>query len=377
MNIQHRTLAKLPRGYSITVVPGTEVDGLPSFVAGSEGDDVLLYFESPGFRPVVIAREPGGYISLAPMELDGRRYVIAATKFKPGFDAATSDIRVYPLDRGEMPACAIVADLPYTHRVALLQRDGKKYVLASTLCTAKAGRDDWTQPGGILIAEVPAGFSIEKHAQAPEARWLMRYVFSGMNKNHGLDHAVLGARGNGAGTRDGYLVSAMEGLFFMEIPEDMGSAKPWAGERICASENSDAFACDWDDDGEPEIFSISPFHGNELAMHKRRVAHVSAGTAAAWTRTLIHADLSFGHIVWAGNFLGRPGLLAGSRRERRELRLYRPATDFDGGVDPNYTLIDEGIGPSQITVVERSPARMALYVAAHGVDEVRIYEVTE
>lgn len=366
MNIQKRTLAKLPRGYSITVVPGTEVDELPSFLAGSEGDNELLYFQSPDFKPVVIAREPGGYISLAPMMHGGRRYVIAATKFKPGFNAATSDIRVYPLDRGEMPACAIVADLPYTHRVALLEREGKKILLASTLCTAKADKDDWSQPGGILMAGVPADFSIEKHAADAGARWSMRYVFPGMNKNHGLDFATLGA---GAKARDGYLVSAMEGLFFIRVPEVLGDGKYWTGERIQKAENSDAFACDWDGDGEPEIFSISPFHGNELAMHKHR------GDGAGWTRTLIHADLAFGHIVWAGNFLGRPGLLAGSRRERRELRLYRPSADGSGGVDTNYALIDEDIGPSQIAVVECSPARMALYVAAHGQDEVRLYEI--
>lgn len=364
MNITKRTLAKLPRCYSIAVVPGTEVDGLPSFLAGSEGDHELLYFESPDFHPRVIAREPGGYISLAPMEHGGRRYVIAATKFKPGFDAASADIRVYPLDCGEMPACAVVADLPYTHRVALLRQGAKKYLLASTLCAAKAAKEDWSQPGGVLMAAVPETFSIDGAVGKTE-RWPMRFVFPGMNKNHGLDFATLGA---GAEARDGCLVSAMEGLFFIRTLEDASGEKSWEGECIQDGECSDAFACDWDGDGEPEVFSISPFHGNELAMHKRR----RAGGGGAWERMLIHDDLAFGHIVWAGDFLGRPGLLAGSRRERRELRLYCPAAD--GGVDRNYAVIDEGIGPSQIAVVNCGGQRMALYVAAHGQDEVRIYE---
>ena len=80
------------------------------------------------------------------------------------------------------------------------------------------------------------------------------------------------------------------------------------------------------------------------------------------------------HIVWAGSFLGRPGLLAGSRRERRELRLYRPAPD--GSVDPNYEIIDEGIGPSQLVVLSFGAGRELLFMAAHGQDEIRIYDVT-
>ena len=63
----------------------------------------------------------------------------------------------------------------------------------------------------------------------------------------------------------------------------------------------------------------------------------------------------------------------GSRRNRRELRLYRPTSD--GGIDRNYQVIDEGIGPSQISVVVRGAARATLYVAAHGVDEVRLYDL--
>jgi hypothetical protein len=155
----------------------------------------------------------------------------------------------------------------------------------------------------------------------------------------------------------------MEGLFFMPLPDD--PAGQWPVEQISAEEHSDAFAFDWDGDGEPEIFSISPFHGHVLSVHKK--------TAQGWQRTMIHDDLAFGHIVWAGNLLGGPALLAGSRRNRRELRLYRPTAD--GGIDRSYQLIDEGIGPSQISVVPRGASRATLYVAAHGVDEVRLYDL--
>jgi hypothetical protein len=350
MNVSHRTLSRLERGYSISLLPAP-VGQEPSFVAGSEGEDRLLFFSAPEYRPEVIAREPGGYISTCPLFHGGARFIVAATMFKPGFNAAAAAIRLYPLDAGEYPESTWIADMPYTHRLAMLARSGRKMLLVSTLCAAKSDKEDWTQPGGVHLAEVPAN---------PRQPWSFRQIVNGFNKNHGLDYAELGRE-----RRPGYLLSAQEGLFFMPIPDDLDG--DWPLEPIAAEESSDAFAYDWDGDGEPEVFSISPFHGHVLTLHKL--------TAGRWQRALIHDDLSMGHIVWAGELLGAPALLAGSRRGRRELRLYRRATD--GGVDPAYQTIDEGIGPSQMVVWPRGPHSARLYMAAHGVDEVRIYELEQ
>jgi hypothetical protein len=351
MKISHQTVARLPRGYSIAVFPGFDAAGRSAFLAGSEGDAELLWFEPPWTKAKVIARTPGGFISVAPLSIGPRRFAVASTLFKPGFDAAASAIQLYPLERGPEPKPQLVATLPYTHRIATSRIGDRDVVLASTLCGGKKTKEDWTQPGGIYVAEVPA---------QPGGDWAIRPVIQGLNKNHGFEFARLGAEG-----REGYLVSAMEGLFFLPLPRHPGDA--WSLETIDRVETSDAFAYDWDNDGEPEIFSIAPFHGHRLSVYKRG--------ADGWHRTTIHHDLAMGHVVWAGDFLGRPGLLAGSRRERRELRLYRPTVD--GGVDPHYTVIDEGIGPSQLVVTCPTRDRALLYVAAHGIDEVRVYDVRE
>src|SRR5690606_31925632 len=110
-----------------------------------------LYFDGPELKPRVIAREPGGYISVVPLLQRDRRFAVASTLFKPGFDAATSALRLYPLDRGELPESFPIGDMPYTHRVAVLDHAGRTFVLASTLCAAKSEKEDWTQPGGIHL----------------------------------------------------------------------------------------------------------------------------------------------------------------------------------------------------------------------------------
>lgn len=349
MQIERHTLARLERGYSIAIIPGSAVDGRPAFLAGSEGDAELLSFTPPDFRARTIARAPGGFISIWPFSIHGRRFVAASTRFKPGFDAASCEIRLFPLEEGDGSTSTLIAALPYTHRVAMLHRNGRDFLLASTLCSGKSDKEDWSQPGGIHLAEVPSD---------PTQPWPLRPIVTGLNKNHGLELANLGRD-----QRPGFLLSAMEGLFFLPIPADLDGE--WPIERIAEGEHSDAFAFDWDGDGEPEVFSISPFHGNVLTHHKK--------SAEGWTHRVIHDDLAFGHIVWAGELLGGPALLAGSRRERRELRLYRPRPD--GSVDPAYEIIDPEIGPSQIAVVPRGRREATLYVAAHGLNEVRRYEL--
>lgn len=348
MKINWRTLARLERGYSIALLPAP-AGAAPDFLAGSEGEDRLLFLAGPDYAPKVIARSPGGYISTAALVESGRRWVAATTMFKPGFNGADAAIRLYPLDGPECPPSTLIMDLPYTHRVALQEVAGRRFLLASTLCAAKAHKDDWTQPGGIHLAAMPAD---------PTQPWPARQIVRGLNKNHGMDYAELGRA-----RRPGYLLSAMEGLFFLPLPADPDG--DWPAERISDEENSDAFAFDWDGDGVPEVFGISPFHGHVLSMHRE--------TPDGWRRTVIHADLSFGHIVWAGRLLGGPALLAGSRRDRRELRLYRP--DGRGGIDPRYEVLAEGIGPSQVSVVALDDRRARLYVAAHGVDEVRFCDL--
>lgn len=349
MKISSRTLARLERGYSISLLPARagQVAGL---LAGSEGEDDLLLLEAPDFARKVIARAPGGYISTCPLEHAGRRYALATTLFKPGFNGAEASIRLYPLDESECPRSTLVADLPYTHRITVRAQGGRVFLLASTLCAGKADKDDWTQPGGIHLAEMPAD---------PQLPWRLRQIVPGLNKNHGMDYAELGRV-----RRPGYLLSAMEGLFFMPLPKDPDGG--WPVEQIWAEEHSDACAFDWDGDGVPEVFSISPFHGHVLSVFRER-------PEGGWERRVIHDDLSFGHVVWAGSLLGGPALLAGSRRGRRELRLYRPTRD--GGIDPDYQIIDEGIGPAQLSVLSVDAHRAILHVSAHGVDEVRRYEL--
>jgi len=349
MKITRHALASLEQVYSIAVVDAGSGGDPPAFVAGSEGDGALLLFAPPAYEPVVIADGPGGFISLRTLQRGGRRYVVAATDFKPTFKAENCRIIVYPLDESGRPAAVEVAALPFTHRVAVCEVAAAQCFLGSTLCAAKAFKDDWTQPGAIHLAVLP---------EDPSQPWRTRQIVPGLNKNHGMDYARLDDGGGG-----GFLLSAMEGLFYLRVPER--PEDDWPTERIAAGEHSDAYAYDWDGSGTPDIFTLRPFHGNLLSVYRR--------SARGWEATVIDDDIQMGHIVWAGELLGKPGLIAAGRQGDRDIRLYRPGSD-----DPwklTRTVIDEDVGPTQMAVLDDGGGSARLIVAGHGCDEVLMYDL--
>jgi hypothetical protein len=351
MKVKKRTLTGMERVYSLSKIPSHSLGREPSFLAGSEAHDgSLLLFEPPDYESRTIAEDPGGFISLCNFSRRGRRYAIASTQFRPGFDAAACEIWIWPLDPAPDAGPVKKFPMPYTHRVALTDVGGDLVFLASTLCAKKDFKDDWTHPGGVYAAIVPDPL---------DADWEFVPCLEGLNKNHGLDLAQIEPNGN-----SGFLVSAMEGCSFMEIPKRIQD--PWPVTAIDTEETSDAFAFDWDGTGTPQIFTIQPFHGNRVHIHRRR--------GDAWEKSLLTDEIEFGHILWAGELLGRRALVVGWRRGASDLVVYWKKGP--GPEDYEMETIDKGIGPAQM-IVHRDGDREFLIVSGHGAASVLLYELTK
>ena len=348
MHVEKTLVASIDKVYCLTIVPRLSMNGLPAFAAGSESSGPLMFFEPPDYHGRILADVPGGFMSLGTFEQDSQQYLVASTDFKPGFNAADCALVVYPLQAGA--AGLVVAKLPYTHRVAVVEMNGRNYCLASTLCSGKAFKDDWTQPGGIHLAEIPDN---------PLASWNFREIVTGLNKNHGMDFARLNGDRNG-----GFLLSCQEGLFYLPLAEQPGGK--WETEKIAEGEHSDAFILEHGGTDSTEVFTISPFHGNLLSRYCR--------CEEGWKRTVIDDSLHMGHVLWAGVFLAEPSLLVGERGGKKQLRWFRKGP---GTVQwqPRET-IDSDIGPTQIAVCNQGPNSEILIVAGHAQNQVIIYEIT-
>ena len=171
--------------------------------------------------------------------------------------------------------------------------------------------------------------------------------------------AIIGIDGVG-----GFLLSAMAGLLYLRIPN--AGDGDWPVEQIAEGEHSDAFAYDWDKSGAPSIFTLSPFHGNVLSVYRRSVG--------GWQATVIDDDIEMGRIVWAGELLGGPGLIAGGREVQKELRIYRPVAGRPWQFA--RTVLDEGVGPTQMAVLDHGDGSARLIVAGHGRNEVLMYDLS-
>ncbi len=319
-------------------------------VAGSEGNDALLYFDPPDFTPRLLTSSPGGFISLLPWCGKGRRCLLVSADFKPGFKAERSRILFFDLDRPMPSEGQELMIVPFLHRLELLGGSGSDHLILSTLCSGKKDRDDWSQPGSIQVSTVPGP------GEAPSNGRLLK---AGLTKNHGL--AALPDRGP---LGRGFLISAQDGLFRL----DASSPKPeeWSVELLVDGPHSDACPFDWDGTGQPQIFAITPFHGNQLVYHR------SSGDA--WSSLTIADDLARGHILWAGSFPVDPAVVTGSRDGQKEIRVYRRVKENPLCFRPE--IIDAGVSPTQIAVATHDDT-MLLFVAAQGEEQVLLYEIAD
>ena len=342
IEIDKRTIACLPKVYSIARAAMFDKDNQPAILAGSEADGPLLLLEPPDYDPQVIAESPGGYISVWSFVHNGEPYCVAAVDFKPGFNAAQGRIVIYPLAKDKRGLSIEVGSLPYTHRVAIVNIGREKYFLGSTLCSKKAFRDDWSHPGGISLARIPDDLTSGLD---------FKQIVPGLSKNHGMEYCILN------NTTEGFLISCMEGLMFIPIPDEPRVNQQWPHETIAEGEHSDAFALGGD------IFTITPFHGTNLIKYSK------AGDR--WAKTVIDDSLNMGHIVWAGDLFGSLALIAGDRRSEKGLWFYRKESS---GRWLRSRTIDSGIGPAQLAIMDNHDS-MLLIVSAHANNEVVIYQL--
>jgi hypothetical protein len=135
--------------------------------------------------------------------------------------------------------------------------------------------------------------------------WMLQEspLLDGLHRNHGLFVQTI----NGA---EEIYIAADEGVFVLTHPKP---GKDWKVERVLAEPTSDLWLFDLDGDGEQEMLTIQPFHGNLARLYKR--------SGHDWQPVWEMAG-EFGHVVWAGRLRGSSCLLLGWRGGEKNLDLY-------------------------------------------------------
>jgi hypothetical protein len=360
MNLQResRRLAPLAAVYSVAVLGPA---GRPRVLAASEGRDGACLLIDPATavaEPVWTG--PGGTMSLVPLPGESDHF-FAVQRFFAGFDAAESGIVEVRAGNGPWAVTPRVP-VPYLHRLGGFQEKGGWTLLACSLCAHKEGREDWSHPG-----------SVYRIATAGPQAWQKVEVLGGLHRHHGFAMTRLG----GAPV---LLVSSMEGLFQIALPGGSdgaaaddpvrgtgrgAAATPWSHRRLLEHDVSDAVVLDWDGDGEEELVTVEPFHGDRFVFYNRDRDGI--------LQAVHEMPCSLGHSLWAGRAFGQPALILGERTGAGRILLVFPTA---GPAQGWATLtVAEDTGGTNVAVIGADATELSFVSANNDRNEVVGYRV--
>ena len=340
MKVEKKVICSLNKCYSIAPL---WYRGKNCFLVAAEGHDPCYLFSETGERLDTIWTEPGGVMTMR--QLPGSDGVFLAThRFYSPDDAADAEIVVAQPDGAAGWKVRTLCKAPFVHRFGIIERGGVCHLLVCCLKSGQEHKGDWSRPGAVWSAVLPADLSGFDAAHPLP----LQCVKDGMLKNHGYSEY-----------RDGEVTTAIVGCdsgVWQFVPPERAEA-PWTVRRLTDRPSSDAVLLDFDGDGKPELGSISPFHGDTLEFFRQDAA---GDYRLDWT-----SPKRFGllHATWPCLLGGRPAWVVGCREGERESMLvtwddgtYR-LEPFDRAGAANALLLENGL----LVMTNREIDEVAMY----------------
>lgn len=344
MKILKKKISELTLCYCVAAL---QFKGKRHFAVASEKEHPCLLFDEQGNQVDKIWDGPGGTMSIVQLPgVDGA--FLATHKFYSPNNSKEAKIVMCLYNEGTWEVHTL-AELPFVHRFDILERDGAYYLLACCLKSDYEYKDDWRFPGKTLGCRLPDDLS---------TLWGTTLEFQllkdSMLKNHGY------CRNEKDGIMSG-IVASEEGVFRF-TPPAAGSSQ-WSVEQLISDATSDAVIADLDGDGNEELLTIAPFHGDTLRVYK----HSEGG----WEKVYQYEKpIAFAHAICAGDICGKARAIIGHRKEDRDLL----AVSYSDGY--HVELLDHDIGPANVLHFKLE-GKDILLSANREINEVAYYELRE
>lgn len=316
--MKKKVLARLEKCYSVAPL---QYRGEPHFLVAAEKHDRCILFDAQGHEISTVWEGPGGVMSMVQVPGTDGSFLATHEFYSPNDSAKARIVLAEP--GGEGWSVRTVCGLPFVHRFDILQRGGRRYLIACALKSGHEYKDDWSSPGKVYAAELPEDLS-PYNAENPLP---LRPIKEGVLKNHGYCRVVE----NG---EDSALVCGENGVFRFYPPAAPGGE--WVEETLLDVPASDALLIDLDGDGRRELVVMSPFHGDSLRIYRQE----GDGWQAAYEYP---GKLKFLHAIWGGTLMGRPTAVIGHRQGARRLLAF---TFEDGAY--RFRTLDEDRGPANV-----------------------------
>ena len=346
MKAEKQVIGNLNKCYAVSELA---YDGKRHLIVAAEKEDPAYVFELDGTRVDTLWEGPGGVMTLAqyPLSADDDPILMATYKFYSPNNSAAAKIAYYTREAGKW-VMHVLCDLPFVHRFGLVQRDGVWYIVACTLKSAHAFKDDWTCPGRIWVGKLPE--NIREYNEDHQLE--LTPLVSGLYKNHGFAKVV---------SEDGefVLVGTENGVYKVTPPAKDGD---WEAVQLLDKPTSDMLYQDYDGDGVKELLVLSPFHGNTLSIYKEK----DGAFECVWE---YEKKMPFLHAIWGAELNGTQYAFIGNRQEDRELL----AIHYDNGY--KVEVLDQGAGPANCMYFKDGDAHKLL-AANRETDEIAVYTLS-
>ena len=345
MKITKKILGHLEKAYALAPIT---YQGAPHFLVASELAKPCLLFDQEGNQKDVVWEKPGGVMSMVYVPgTDGQ--FLTTHKFFSFNDAAEAVISIVTPTAPGNWEIRTLCSLPFVHRIDILERGGVRYLIACQLKSGHEYDNDWRFPGKVYAAVLPEDLS-GYDAAHPLA---LEVIQDDLPRNHGYYRVME----QGVPT---CVISSDAGILRVIPPEALGGA--WTVEKLTADASSDAVLVDFDGDGQMELGTIAPFHGEKV-----RIYHDSgSGYEKVYE---YEKELPFCHGFFGGTLCGRPTLVVGQRGGARDLLAFcwDPAAHTY-----EASLIDHDVGSANVMVYQKD-GKNILISANREIDEIAMY----
>ena len=347
MKATKKVLGSLEKCYALT---SYEYGDEKYVMIAAEKLDEIDVFTYEGEKVTSIYGGNGGVMTM--QQDPGSDKLLATQKFFSPNNSAEAMI-IYFTREGEKWTPHKLCDLPFVHRFGVMTDHGKKYLIACSLKSAHAFKDDWTCPGRVWVAELPEDLT----TITDENPLKLTPLLSGLYKNHGFARLVEDGK-------EYALVGTENGIYRVDPPRS--EEGEWTCELLLETPTSDMLYMDFDGDGEKELLVLSPFHGDTVTIWKK--------DGETFRQVYEYpTKLPFIHAIWGKELNGVPYGFVGNRQE--EMNLLAFYYDREAG---KYVVdeLDRGSGAANVMFYELN-GEPKLLAANRETDEIAVYSLED
>lgn len=347
MKITKKVIGNLEKCYSLAPL---DYQGKQHMLVAAEKVNQCRLYDLDGNLEDVIWEGPGGTMSMVQVPGSDGEFLATHKFYSPNDSKEAKIILASPSEDGWK--IKTLANLPFVHRFDVISRNGINYVIACTLKSGHEYKEDWRSPGKVQVCCLPEDLS-EVNEENPLD---FKVIKEGMLKNHGYCKAVVD------GIESSFAASN-EGVFRFTPPADENGT--WEIEQILEEPASDMTFADFDNDGEMEILTISPFHGEKISIYKKQDEQYKN----VYT---YEKDAEFAHGIWGGEICGKQSVLIGHRKGERNLLLFTCTDALN--LKFQAEILDSDVGPANVLHYEKEGTDYILS-ANREIDEIALYKV--